>query len=108
MNVDKDINLSELGFMVGRVCVSGMLFADDLVLVARTSSGLKSLLSLVKKGFDKLKLTISVEKSQVISPTNDLWEIVDSSGLVVLTLDQVDFFKYFGDLHLYQHVPYCC
>ena len=57
---------------------------------------LKSLLSLVKAGFDKLKLSMNVEKSQVISPVEDAWEIVDDTGNVVLTLDQVALYKYLG------------
>ena len=96
MDVGNDINISELGFKVGNVCVSGLLFADDLVLVAKSASGLKSLLSLVKKGFDKLKLTISTEKSQVVSPANEDWNIADDDGFVGLTLDQVDLYKYLG------------
>ena len=54
------------------------------------------MLALVKCGFDKLKLTISVEKSQVISPTAEAWEVLDDNGLVVLTLDQVEMYKYLG------------
>ena len=96
MDVGNDINLSQLGFMVGGVCVSGLLFADDLVIVARSAAGLKSLLSLVKVGFDKLKLTISVEKSQVISPLDDDWEVTDPAGNVVLSLEQVELYKYLG------------
>ena len=34
--VGTDINMSSLGFSVGSVCVSGLLFADDLVLIARS------------------------------------------------------------------------
>ena len=66
MDVGDDIIVSQLGFQLGNVIVSGLLFADDLVIVAKSSSALKSLLTLVKMGFDKLKLTIGVEKSQVI------------------------------------------
>ena len=88
MDIGNDINISQLGFLLGNVIVSGLLFADDLVLVAKSSSSLKALLALVKKGFDSLKLTISVEKSQVISPADDTWEVVDNAGLVVLSLDQ--------------------
>ena len=40
MDVGNDINLSELGFMIGNVCISGLLFADDLVVVARSADGL--------------------------------------------------------------------
>ena len=39
--------------------MSGLLFADDFVLVARTAKGLKTLLDKVKQGFDELKLQIS-------------------------------------------------
>ena len=96
MDVGNDINVSELGFKLGNVCVSGLLFADDLVVVAKSAAGLKSLLTLVKKGFDKLKLEISVEKSQVVSPTDDIWEIEDEDGIVVLTHDQLEHYNYFG------------
>ena len=96
MDVGNDINVSGLGFMIGKMCVSGLLFADDLVIFAKSASGLKSLLSLVRKGFDKLKLAISVEKSQVISPQADNWDVVDEGGNVVLSLDQVELYKYLG------------
>ena len=55
-----------------------------------------TLLALVKRGFDSLKLTINVDKSQVISPVDDSWEVVDEAGLVFLTLDQVEQYKYLG------------
>ena len=96
MDVGNDINMSQLGFMVGRVCVSGILFADDLLVVARSAAGLKTLLAIVKSGFDKLKLTISVEKSPVVSPVAGNWDVVDNYGQVVLSLDQVELYKYLG------------
>ena len=97
MDVGNDINLSKLGFQIGKVLVSGLLFADDLVLVAKSAAGLKSLLSLVKSGFDQLKLSINVEKSQVISPSaEDAWDITNDDGLVVVTLEQVELYKYLG------------
>ena len=96
MDVGNDINLSQLGFMIGKVCISGLLFADDLVIVARSAAGLKSLLAIVKRGFDKLRLSISVEKSQVISPTDDDWNLFDDSDNLVLSLDQVELYKYLG------------
>ena len=96
MDVGNDINVSELGFRLGKVIVSGLLFADDLVVVAKSAAGLKSLLTLVKKGFDKLKLEISVAKSQVVSPADEAWEVVGDDGNVVLTLDQVEHYNYLG------------
>ena len=96
MDVGNDINISQKGFKIGNVVISGLLFADDLVIVAKSASGLKSILSLVMSGFDKLKLTINVQKSQVISPADDVWEIVDEAGLPVHTLEQVEQYKYLG------------
>ena len=64
----------------------GLLFADDLALIARSAAGLKALLAVVKRGFDLLKLTLSFEKSQVISPDDDSWDILDYSSNVEMSL----------------------
>ena len=94
--VGTDIFLSKLGFFLGNVCISGLLFADDLVLIARTAVGLKSLLKLVKQGFDALKLTINCEKSKVISPEDQDWIIGDVNSGEYLTLEKVSMYKYLG------------
>ena len=94
--VGTDIFLSNLGFSLGNVCISGLLFADDLVLIARSAIGLKSLLKLVKKGFDALKLTINCDKSKVISPEDHDWIIGDENTGEYLTLEKVSMYKYLG------------
>ena len=76
--------------------MSGLLFADDLLLVARSSAGLQTLLDLVKRRFDLLKLTISQEKSEIISPDNVTWELCDRHNNVEMTLKQVSQYKYLG------------
>ena len=96
MDVGNDINISQLGFKLGNVCVSGLLFADDLVVVAKTASALKSLLVLVKRGFDTIKLEINVSKSKIVSPSDENWVIAEDDGQAVLTLDQVELYKYLG------------
>ena len=73
-----------------------MLCADDLAILARTKRGLQALLYIVKNGFDKLNLEISVEKSQVISPEEDEWVVTDENDMVTLSLDQVSLYKYLG------------
>ena len=95
-DVGASIYLSQLGFFIGRVCISGLLFADDLLLVSRTAHGLKKLLKLVKKGFDALKLTINCGKSNVISPEDHEWIISDNDSDSRLTLSQVSVYKYLG------------
>ena len=63
--------------------------------MADTAEGLKRLLSLVNLHCQRLKLVISVEKSQVISPTTDVWELFDENGQLI-SLKQVMEYKYLG------------
>ena len=95
--VGADIFLSKSGFYLGNVCISGLLFADDLLLIARSAQGLKDLLILVKHGFDKLKLTINCKKSQVLSPEDHDWTIFDLTQDDSLTFEQVEAYKYLGN-----------
>ena len=95
------VTLSSEGFRVGGVVVSGLLFADDLVLVARDAGGLLRLLSLVKRHTDVLRMEINTEKdkSEVVSPdgeAGDLWQVVGGDGEAVLSLKQVVKYKYLG------------
>ena len=94
--VGDDIFSSGLGFSLGNVVVSGLLFADDVLLMASTGEGLKTLLDIAKKGFDKLKLLISHEKSQIISPDDLNWHLYDPSTDAEVPLEQVALYKYLG------------
>ena len=94
--VGANMHLSQSGFYIERVCISGLLFADDLLLVSRTANGLKKLLKLVKKGFDALKLTINCGKSNVISPEDHEWIISENESDSQLILSQVSAYKYLG------------
>ena len=95
--VGTDIFLSKFGFYLGNVCISGLLFADDLVIIARSAQGLKDLLKIVKRGFDKLKLSINCTKSQVLSPEDHDWTIFDLTPDDCLTFQQVESYKYLGN-----------
>ena len=94
--VGNDLTLTKLGFNIGNVCISALLFADDLAVIARSGAGLRSLLQLVKLMFDELELTISCEKSQVVSPDSEPWDLLDSASNVVMSLKQVALYKYLG------------
>ena len=98
----QDITLSCEGFRLGRICVSGLLFADDLILLARDADGLLRLLTKVKRHADILRMEIntSKDKSEVISPdgeAGDLWQVMDGDGEPVLSLKQVIRYKYLGN-----------
>ena len=92
-----DLMLSTEGCLLfSGIVVSSLLFADDLFLVARSSLGLQRLLILVQSHALELKLDISVEKSQVISPAaGESWDILlaDRSSA---SLKQVLQYKYLG------------
>ena len=97
------VTLFSEGFRVGNTVVSGLLFADDLVVVARDSDGLLRLLSLVKEHADLLRMEINTgkDKSEVVSPdgaAGDLWQVYDDDGEAVLSLRQVVKYKYLGSM----------
>ena len=95
-DIGHDLATAGEGFDIGNgVTVSGLLFADDIVVCSKTPSGLKNLLNMVNRHCEELKLVVSEEKSQIVSPTDDDWELVGEDGLVK-TLKQVMQYKYLG------------
>ena len=72
------INLSNEGFRVGRVIITSVFFADDIILFCRDPEGLIRLLSLVKRHADLLKLNINTkkDKSEVISQSGSVGDAV--------------------------------
>ena len=76
--------------------MSCLLFADDVALITKTGVGLRSLLDCVKRGFDKLKLTIGYDKSQILSPDDIEWKLEDTKTSTEKSLQQVALYKYLG------------
>ena len=96
-----DLTVSDEGFQVGNICVSGLFFADDLVVLARSREGLLRLMALVKRHADWLRLTLNTErnKSEVLAQVGeagDSWDVINSSGEVEISLKQVLEYKYLG------------
>ena len=89
---------SKEGFLVGNVVISSLLFADDVVLVARSAEGLRNLYRIVKSNCDKLLLDINTGegKTEVVSPDEEDWKIFNDDGEVELSLRQVLRYKYLG------------
>ena len=97
-DIGATLSTSTLGFSLGGQPVAGLLFADDIVLIAKSAVGLKTLFHLVKAHCDDLLLEINTNegKSEVISPDADTWDILDDNGEVALSLRQVLQYKYLG------------
>ena len=97
-DIGQSLSSSPHGFKLNGQLIAGILFADDIVLISKTAAGLKELFSLVKLHCDNLLLEINTGegKSEVISPTDDVWNVFNDAGEVTLTLRQVLQYKYLG------------
>ena len=93
-----DIAMAQFGFAIMDLVVSGLLLADDLVLISRTEEGLRCLLRTVKFHTDSLKMLISESKSEIICPGDEEWNLTNSQGEVELSLKSVLQYKYLGIL----------
>ena len=88
-DIGSDLTSSSIGCEVGNLLLSGLLFADDIVLMAKTPDGLKELISLVNNHCVALRMDVSVEKSQVVSPDGEgIWDGI-GDGEHVLNLKSV-------------------
>ena len=95
-DIGRDLSSLPTGFELGKLRVSALLFTDNIVLVGRSRGELMDLISRVKRHCDGLKLVISVEKSQVVSPQGEgVWDI-GGEGEEILSLKAVLSYKYLG------------
>ena len=95
-DLGSSLHSSNLGFQLGSLVISSLLFADDIVLIAKTAADLLVLLSIVQEQCSSLKLVISTEKSEIISPTDAEWQLFDDQRAPILSLKQVVSYKYLG------------
>ena len=91
-----DLSLAGEGFSLSGVNISGVLFADDIVCIASSREGLTRLLSLVNSHCAKLKLKVSVSKSQVVGPGDAPCEVLGDHGTEAFSLKSVAMYKYLG------------
>ena len=91
------LSASSEGFTLGGVTFSGLLFADDVVLISRSLEGLNSLVVLVHRICSQLKLLINPKKSKIVTPDGvDQLVLLDEDNQVVLALSKVLSYKYLG------------
>ena len=92
-----DLTSSSVGFDIGGLTISGLLFADDIVLISCSIDGLENLVNIVKCHCDTLKLEISIKKSKIVTPDNiNELELFGDNGEVTLSLSKVLSYKYLG------------
>ena len=88
------------GFELQGVKICSLFFADDIVLFSPSAKGLKSLIKIVHKHCELMKMSISESKSKVITSSVTDFTFFDDFGEEVLTFDKVVLYKYLGlDVH---------
>lgn len=96
-DIGSDLARSVEGFPLGGLVFSGLLFADDIVLISKTFLGLESLVGMVHRHCDLLKLVISPSKSNIVTPDDiDHLVLLNASNEVTLSLSKVLSYKYLG------------
>ena len=95
VDMSRDLHSSGLGILLYKVCVSVLLFADDIVLISDSASGLRQLRDIVQRHVAELKMKLSIQKSKVMSSSHDVWELLEKED-VIGCLEKVLQFKYLG------------
>ena len=91
------------GFELQGVKICSLFFADDIVLFSPTAKGLKTIIKIVMKHCDRMKMSISESKSKVMTSSVTDFTFSNDFGEEVLTLDKVALYKYLG-LEMYNSV----
>ncbi len=65
-NVSAKVIATHLGCYIGNVCVSIFVYADDILLIAPSVTGLQMLLNACEDELSKLDMVVNVKKSMCI------------------------------------------
>ena len=92
------LNSTDLGIPIGKIIISTIFFADDIVIIGKTRGSLNKLMIIAREFFQSHDLVISQTKSKVMSYDALTGETTfsDSTETQFLTLDQVLSFNYLG------------
>ena len=81
---------------MGNFIVSGLLFADNLLVCSPSAGGLRRLLRICHCHASALKLTISLKKSKVISCVKNTWDVTNKDEEVYECFGKGLVYKYLG------------
>ena len=98
ISIGEDLSGAQEGFDIQGTKIAGLLFADDIVLKSPSAEGLRCLFSRVKEHCDDILLEVNTGegKTEVVSPDEYVWDVLDENGAVTLSLRQVIEYKYLG------------
>jgi hypothetical protein len=78
------------------VIINNLLFADDLVIISQDICTMHFLLAIVENWSRDFKMSISVAKSEIISPRDAPWELFAYDEDEYLEIKSVESYKYLG------------
>ena len=91
------LNRTGLGIDLQTINIAALIFADDLVLIAKNKKSLKKLMLMTRKYFKSNKLEISSSKSKIMTVDGSPTVLFpESDDLPPIELDTVCSFKYLG------------
>lgn len=89
------------GWKIDQDNLAGLLFADDVVLIATSEKELKDQLQEIQTFVREKRLEINLEKSQIMKLSRgggdaEQWEVVDAQGQVIGKMSETTVYKYLG------------
>ena len=97
-NLGSLLNSTGLGINLANINISGIFFADDLIILGQSKTALDTLMMITRKFFKNHHLSISETKSKIMTHDASTGEtsFPSSSDLPPLNLEAVCSFKYLG------------
>ena len=65
-----EIKESNLGILIGGICLSILLYADDIVLIAPSAEHLQNMLNILERWCRKWGMSINAKKTQILHVRN--------------------------------------
>ena len=89
------------GWKIDQDNLAGLLFADDVVLIATSEKELKDQLQEIQTFVREKRLEINLEKSQIMKLSRgggdaEQWEVVDAQGQVIGKMSETTVYNYLG------------
>ena len=93
-----ELNKSSFGIPLGKMVISCLCFADDLVVIAKSKETLDELMMITRRYFSDHHLTLSEDKSKVMTydASNGYTTFMGNQEIPSLSLENVLEFRYLG------------
>ena len=98
-DVAEEVNKLVGGVYIGRICLSGIFYADDICIIATSKEEFDIRVQLVERLGASYDMKINMTKSKLIVYDGGLEVMMDPDRLPSeLDMEEVDFYKYLGTI----------